>query len=474
MFSRRKLLLDLFKLADVGILVVSLLFTWLITNQTKESALDLEQLLELRISLVDVIVLLCIGISWEVIFHGFQLYRSRRLDSQTQEWKDVIKATTTGTVVILLFGQVISVSVPVSFFYNFWFLSTILTISSRSILRQFLKMVRSYGRNLRFVLIVGTNQRACNFFRKIEANKGLGYRVLGFIDDNIHCTGEEIKLLGNLRDFSDILKSHVIDEVLIALPIKSQYEQIQRIIEKAEEQGIIIRYLYQPFDTKPVTLRTAMFADCPILTVGSRSHNYWQCLAKRIVDIILGSALVILTSPLILAAAVAIKVTSPGPVLFIQERVGYNKRRFRLYKFRTMVVGAEKEQDKLKDLNEMDGPVFKIRNDPRITKTGHWLRRTSIDELPQLFNVLKGDMALVGPRPLPVGDYNGFNEDWQRKRFSIKPGITCTWQINGRNNISFEKWMKLDIEYIDNWTLIGDLKILVKTVPVVICRKGAM
>lgn len=138
-----------------------------------------------------------------------------------------------------------------------------------------------------------------------------------------------------------------------------------------------------------------------------------------------------------------------------------------------MRVGAESEQEKIQELNEMDGPVFKIRNDPRITKIGHWLRKTSIDELPQLFNVLKGDMSLVGPRPLPVCDYNGFNKNWQRRRFSVKPGITCIWQVSGRNSISFEDWMKLDMDYIDNWSLIGDLKILFKTIPVVILTRGA-
>src|SRR3990172_2802307 len=158
----------------------------------------------------------------------------------------------------------------------------------------------------------------------------------------------------------------------------------------------------------------------------------------------------------------------PEPALFVQQRVGLNKRRFRLYKFRTMVPDAEKKLSELEHLNEASGPVFKIKQDPRITPLGRILRRTSIDELPQLLNVLKGDMSLVGPRPLPVRDYNGFDKDWHRRRFSVRPGMTCLWQVNGRSDVSFERWMELDMEYIDNWCLSLDIRILAKTIPAVL------
>jgi lipopolysaccharide/colanic/teichoic acid biosynthesis glycosyltransferase len=181
----------------------------------------------------------------------------------------------------------------------------------------------------------------------------------------------------------------------------------------------------------------------------------------------------LLLSPIFVLTAVLIKITSPGPVFFVQERVGLNKRRIGVYKFRTMVPGAEKKQAELESLNEAGGPVFKIKNDPRITPFGKILRKTSIDELPQLFNVLKGDMSLVGPRPLPVRDYEGFDKDWHRRRFSVRPGITCLWQINGRSDTSFEKWMELDMEYIDNWSLWLDLKILAGTIPAVLKGSGA-
>jgi len=171
--------------------------------------------------------------------------------------------------------------------------------------------------------------------------------------------------------------------------------------------------------------------------------------------------------------AALIRLTSKGPIFFRQERLGVNKRTFLIYKFRTMVPDAEKLIEALEDQNQVSGPVFKIMDDPRITPIGRMLRRSSIDELPQLFNVLKGDMSLVGPRPLPVRDYQGFNEDWQRRRFSVRPGITCLWQVNGRSSIPFEQWMRLDLQYMDEWSLWLDIKILARTIPAVLRGSGA-
>ena len=198
------------------------------------------------------------------------------------------------------------------------------------------------------------------------------------------------------------------------------------------------------------------------------SMGGWQLFIKRFIDITISSFLLILLGLLFAFVAVLIKITSPGPVFFIQERVGLNKRRFRVYKFRTMVKHAEQEQAELEDLNEVMGAAFKITNDPRVTTVGKFLRKFSIDELPQFINVLKGDMSLVGPRPLPVRDYNCFDRDWHRRRFSVRPGITCLWQINGRHSITFERWMELDLEYIDRWSLLLDLTIIIRTIPAVL------
>jgi exopolysaccharide biosynthesis polyprenyl glycosylphosphotransferase len=196
-------------------------------------------------------------------------------------------------------------------------------------------------------------------------------------------------------------------------------------------------------------------------------------VVKRIFDCVLSGFLLVVLAPVFLVVAVLVKCTSPGSVLFRQTRVGLNKRQFQIYKFRTMIANAEQIQDELLPLNEMAGPVFKITNDPRVTPLGRILRKTSIDELPQLFNVLKGEMSLVGPRAMSLRDYQLFDQDWQRRRFSVKPGITCLWQINGRSSIPFEKWMELDMQYIDKWSLWLDFKILAQTVPAVWRGTGA-
>jgi exopolysaccharide biosynthesis polyprenyl glycosylphosphotransferase len=205
----------------------------------------------------------------------------------------------------------------------------------------------------------------------------------------------------------------------------------------------------------------------------AEDRDWWPLVVKRILDTTFSVILLILFAPLFAVVALLIKFSSDGPVLFRQERMGVNKRRFMIVKFRTMVPNAEKMMAELEGQNEVSGPVFKIKKDPRITPIGKILRRTSVDELPQLFNVLKGDMSLVGPRPLPVRDYEGFSADWQRRRFSVRPGITCLWQVSGRSSIPFEQWMKLDLQYLDEWSLWLDVKILAQTVSAVLRGSGA-
>ena len=227
------------------------------------------------------------------------------------------------------------------------------------------------------------------------------------------------------------------------------------------------------FQFPTVHVRSGEFEGASLITNYTGVVEGWPGLVKRGLDIGVAAILLVVFLPVMAAVAGLIKLTSPGAVLFTQYRLGYNKRKFKIYKFRTMMEDAEQRIKQLEHLNEVSGPVFKIRNDPRITPIGRFLRRASIDELPQLFNVLKGEMSLVGPRPLPARDYEGFNQDWQRRRFSVRPGLTCLWQINGRSSIPFEKWMQLDLQYIDKWSLWLDLEILIRTIPAVLKGKGA-
>ncbi len=474
MYFRRKLLLTFLKISDLHILIMGLLLAFRFSSMD-EKVFGLQEFLASHIKVTDIILILGMMYLWHIIFKAFGLYRSKRLDNRIRELKDILKSTTIGTAIFYMGGTIFSSGIfTLKFCSIFWLSTTTFTLIFRSFLRYFLKKIRLHNRNLRFVAIIGTNQRAYDIEAWLEKHKELGYRVIGYIDDVIYYPKEQIKILGKLSDFSNIIRTTVIDEVFIALPIKSQYDKIKRVLSQSEEQGINLRYLLQLFGTNHPEIRKSSFQEFPEFTTVNGTQENWQFFIKRQLDIIQALSLLILTFPLLLVVSIAIKLTSHGPILFIQDRVGYNKRIFQMYKFRTMVVNAEEIQKNYESLNMMDGPVFKIRNDPRITKFGKWLRKTSIDELPQLFNVLKGDISMVGPRPLPVRDYNGCDQDWPRRRFSVRPGITCLWQIRGRNCITFEEWMQLDIDYINRWSLWLDIIILVKTIPKVFRGQGAV
>jgi exopolysaccharide biosynthesis polyprenyl glycosylphosphotransferase len=227
------------------------------------------------------------------------------------------------------------------------------------------------------------------------------------------------------------------------------------------------------FPQKLARAQSVDFDGVPIVTLGSVPPFSWRTEAKRLIDLTVGTILLMASAPLLVLAAIAIKLDSRGPIFFVQERVGFSKRRFRMIKFRTMTLDAEERMKEIEHLNEKSGPIFKIRNDPRITRVGRWLRKTSIDELPQLVNVLLGHMSVVGPRPLSLRDATRMEEAWQKRRFSVKPGLTCLWQVSGRSNLSFEQWMQLDLEYIDHWSLGLDASILLRTIPAIVLARGA-
>ena len=302
--------------------------------------------------------------------------------------------------------------------------------------------------------------------------------LTGFVDKKDRAGIKEFTKTGyhyisDFEGFPAYLRDHVVDEIAMFLPVKSLYREASTIIGLCEKHGIIVRLSADIFHLKIAKSGMEQVEGIQLLTIYTGTMGGFPILMKRLLDIVLSLVLLVFLSPLFMLVSFLITLASPGPVFFLQERVGLSKRRFRLCKFRTMVTDAEERLADLEAFNEASGPVFKIKNDPRITPIGRFLRKMSIDELPQLYNVLKGDMSLVGPRPLPVRDYEGFDEDWHRRRFSVRPGITCLWQVNGRSNVSFNQWMELDMVYIDNWSLGLDMKILLKTIPAVMKGSGA-
>jgi exopolysaccharide biosynthesis polyprenyl glycosylphosphotransferase len=358
-----------------------------------------------------------------------------------------------------------SAPLPQEFYLGFAAMLVCATLIMRLVMQGLLSWHFASKDNLINILIVGTNRRAYDFYRYIESNRFLGYRVVGFLDDFNYSGIEEMHILAPLMEFERVARDNILDTVVVFLPVRSYYDQVIAIVEAARTQGIPVQHMYSVFDHRRVKMSPTSIGSHAGMSIESGPSNPWLLGLKRVFDVAFSAAVIIMISPVLIAAAIAIKLDSKGPVFFTQQRVGYHKRRIGVFKLRTMVADAEKRMADLEALNEMDGPVFKIKDDPRVTRVGKFLRRFNIDELPQFFNVLIGDMSVVGPRPMAERDYQGFSEDWLRKRFSMRPGITCTWQVQpSRNSIPFEEWMAMDMEYIDNWSFGRDLVIILKTV----------
>ncbi len=336
-----------------------------------------------------------------------------------------------------------------------------------------LRFGRRLGRNTRNVLIVGSGPRAVSVKRRIEENPHWGLRIVGYLDDRDAPVSAEIdtRAMRKLIDVRRILRDEVVDEVVIAAP-RSMFAVIVPVVAACGEAGVPFTLLSDVFgDYLPPPIVTR-FGSLAALRFATVHHSPTRLIVKRALDLLGATGALVVSAPLIALAALAIRFSTRGPVFFRQTRCGLYGRRFRMVKLRTMVADAEQRKAEFAHLNEMNGPVFKVKNDPRITPVGKWLRRFSIDELPQLWNVLRGDMSLVGPRPaLPyeVAQY----ETFERRRLSMRPGLTCSWQVTGRNRVrDFEEWVRMDLEYIDTWSLTQDARILLETVPAVLRATG--
>lgn len=479
---RRQLLLNFFKIFDLLCIIFGIYFSiWITQNDFDNFRLFLPaNTLSISVPIGDLLILLLCLLLWHFSFSYFRLYTSRRLSTFLHELSDIVKATSVGSVAIIVFLAIASGrEINLLQLLTLWSVTTTLAVLSRIILRIVMKQIRRNGRNLRRMLIVGANDQAVSFFRKIVHHQELGYKFLGFVE-NDNCMPAKAsyevttRVVSSFDDLPGFLNDNSVDEVAIFYPLHSHYDAIRKLVHLCETHGILVRLTTNIFELKLGNSYVDYILDEPLVTIYTGNMQGWKMVVKRVLDLCISMILLILFSPLFVVIAILIKKDSPGQVFFLQERVGKCKKRFKMIKFRTMVEGAEQKIGDLEEKNEAQGPVFKIKEDPRITKLGKFLRKTSIDELPQLINVLKGDMSLVGPRPLPVRDYQLFNLDWHRRRFSVRPGLTCFWQIGGRSDLDFDEWMELDMKYIDSWSLTLDFWILLRTIPCIIKGAGAM
>jgi exopolysaccharide biosynthesis polyprenyl glycosylphosphotransferase len=325
------------------------------------------------------------------------------------------------------------------------------------------------------VVILGSGPRASKAWRELRTKHRRSKSLVGFVDDRDPATlppDIASRFIGNIDSLSDYLLRNAVDELIVATP-RSCYDITQRAISIAESAGVrlvLLSDVYELTHERDLRQRATMFLE---LVPKDRSRERAE-LAKRLLDLVGAATGLALFSPLFLIIAAAIKLTSHGPVFFVQERYGYRRRQFPMYKFRSMVSNAPALMADLEAHNEASGPIFKIKDDPRLTRLGRWLRSCSLDELPQLWNVLAGHMSLVGPRPMSVRDVSLFSETQLMRRFSVRPGMTGVWQVSGRSSVSFDHWVRLDFNYIDHWSFALDLKILAQTLPAVLKRSGAV
>ena len=419
------------------------------------------------------IILLYLAIPlWTFLLRYYGAYRSIRTQQFSLVVFPVIKTAFAGGVLLMTFCYAFRIEASRELLYYFLIVNAFFLAAARVCVFSFFRYIRRKGLNYRTVVIVGTGQRARAFADLMDNHAEWAIKVLGFIDGALapsEASPDKHRILGTLNELRAILTNMPVDEVVFILPRK-WIARVEDAVMECHEIGIktkIAADIYPQLDKAYYE----EFMDWPMMTFNPTYRLDEALVLKRAVDLVLSTTALIVLSPVFAAVAVAVKLTSPGPVFFKQERCGRNGRRFYICKFRTMVNGAESMRDGLVHRNEMSGPVFKIKNDPRVTPLGRFLRKYSLDEIPQFINVLKGDMSIVGPRP-PLPTEVKKYDFWQRRRLSVQPGIICLWQVNGRNGIDFNGWVELDMEDIDNWSMMLDMKIMLKTIPAILKGSG--
>ena len=409
---------------------------------------------------------------WILLLDQSNLGRVGRIKMYSVVFIEYFTAITIGIILLLTAVVILDLdSISRGVLAVFAIINLLVLYSFKFILSATMKYIRREGMNSRLILIIA-DEESTYFIDRLIETKDWGYRIWAIMSDDESIKtkyGKEYHMIPYESDLSRIIDDKAIDEVFYCKSSLNQNE-IQKFIYSCAEVGVVFRMQSLLLNYIKMQSTLSFLNQMPFLTFRNTPDNYLALKFKTILDFIISIVVLIFLSPMMLIIAFLIKLDG-GPIFFKQKRTGLNGRHFSCYKFRTMVVNAESLQQALLTQNEQKGPVFKIKNDPRVTKIGRFLRKTSLDELPQFINVLKGEMSVVGPRP-PIPSEVKQYERWQNRRLSMKPGITCIWQVSGRNNIPFEQWMKLDMQYIDTWSLKLDFIILLKTVKVVLTGDG--
>ena len=417
-------------------------------------------------------------LAWAVVGYASGFYRDLEMSGPIQLVLNLLNQLAIVLVIIyagLYLFRFIFIDISRTYVLLIGVVDFVLLVVGRYLSYNGIAWMRKRLGRYHYFLIVGCGTRAREMATLIEETRGMGLRLVGFVDPN-----SEGSMLGDRfghydvfppSELEQVLQDKVIDEVVFAVNMQ-ELARLEPLMEHCANVGVKIRMQLEFLPEAYSRIYLENFHDVPLLSLSSAPESELLLFFKRVFDVVVAASSLVVLSPLMLAIAAAIRITSPGEVLFRQTRCGLGGRRFTLYKFRSMVNNAEQLRAELHQLNELDGHAFKISDDPRITPVGRLLRRFSLDELPQFWNILRGDMSFVGPRPAVPDEVEKY-EPWQRRRLRMRPGLTCIWVIEGRSNIEFHRWIQLDLAYIDNWSLWLDAKIFLRTIPIVISGRGA-
>jgi len=468
MFGRHRKARVLFALSDVLLAAVAFEAAY----QTR-LVLHLERAFYLTVERKALVLAFALA-AWVAIGLWLEVYEKLDIGNPRVILRDAARQCGYGALCLIVFEYVFRLDLSRFFLVLFSAYAWVLLLLFRLMAGRVVGVIRREFAAPHYVMVVGTGVRAVRLARGLEQSSQYGIRLRGFLSESPTAPAE-IQLRASYKvlpigDLHSILRQHVVDEVIFAVGSESLAE-LEEVFLMCDEEGVRTRVAVDFFPHVNSTVSLDRFGETPLLTFSAAPYDEIRLLLKRITDIAIAAAGLVVLSPWMAAIAVLIRLTSPGPAIFRQVRCGLNGRLFLFYKFRSMVENAEDLKKELEHLNVRE-TVFKIPGDPRLTGIGRFLRKFSIDEWPQLWNVLRGDMSLVGPRPAVPGEVEHYKR-WQRRRLRMRPGLTCLWAISGRDNVDFETWMKMDMQYIDNWSLALDWKILLRTIPRVLSGRGA-